>query len=258
MAMGDMAGAAGPLGLDLGTGSGAKRRGILLMNRTIVILLVRHPSRPVAAARKNRRALRHHPVTVTKAQQKEVTEWDEYFGRLATVDEGEVCALVSGYEPVSGAILSTSVVALKNFLLMDEPTSALDPGMTGESAHRLAHDPGNCLSQISLFSPWICRSEARHLESIYFKDGQIGKEGDQLLSSIRALAHIGLVGDTYMVLLSGDDTNGRDGLIDMCIPPGGGAPQRHISKSSFTILEGERTGYASNSSDCENPIRDSG
>jgi RND family efflux transporter MFP subunit len=36
-------------------------------------------------------------VTVTKALQKEVTEWDEYTGRLAAVDEVEVRAQVSGY-----------------------------------------------------------------------------------------------------------------------------------------------------------------
>ncbi len=36
-------------------------------------------------------------VTVVKAEQKEVTEWDEYTGRLAAVDEVEVRAQVSGY-----------------------------------------------------------------------------------------------------------------------------------------------------------------
>ncbi len=36
-------------------------------------------------------------VTVVKALQKEVTEWDEYTGRLAAVDEVEVRAQVSGY-----------------------------------------------------------------------------------------------------------------------------------------------------------------
>ena len=40
----------------------------------------------------------------------------------------------------------------------------------------------------------------------------------------QSLPHIGLVGDTYTVLLSGDDTNGRYCLIDMHIPPGGGPP----------------------------------
>ena len=35
------------------------------------------------------------------------------------------------------------------------------------------------------------------------------------------LPHIALMGDTYTVLLSGDDTDGRYCLIDMMIPPGG-------------------------------------
>ena len=56
----------------------------------------------------------------------------------------------------------------------------------------------------------------------------------------RSLPHIGLVGDTYTVLLSGEDTNGRYCLIDMLIPPGGGpAPHRHDFEESFSILEGE-------------------
>jgi quercetin dioxygenase-like cupin family protein len=54
------------------------------------------------------------------------------------------------------------------------------------------------------------------------------------------LPHIGLVGDTYTILLSGNDTNGRYCLIDMLIPPGGGpGPHRHDFEESFTILEGE-------------------
>jgi quercetin dioxygenase-like cupin family protein len=54
------------------------------------------------------------------------------------------------------------------------------------------------------------------------------------------LSHIGLVGDTYTILLSGYDTDGRYCLIDMHIPPGGGPPpHRHDFEESFTILEGE-------------------
>ena len=53
------------------------------------------------------------------------------------------------------------------------------------------------------------------------------------------LHHIGLVGDTYTVLLSGADTGGRYTLIDMHIPPGGGPPpHRHDFEESFTILSG--------------------
>jgi quercetin dioxygenase-like cupin family protein len=65
------------------------------------------------------------------------------------------------------------------------------------------------------------------------------------LSSARAdsganVRHIGVVGDTYTILLSGDDTAGQFCLIDMHIPPGGGPPpHRHDFEETFTILEGE-------------------
>jgi len=52
--------------------------------------------------------------------------------------------------------------------------------------------------------------------------------------------HIGLVGDTYTVLLAGKDTAGRFCLIDMYVPPGGGPPpHRHDFEESFILLEGE-------------------
>ncbi|WP_353069616.1 cupin domain-containing protein [Tunturibacter empetritectus] len=52
--------------------------------------------------------------------------------------------------------------------------------------------------------------------------------------------HIGLVGDTYTVLLSGKDTAGRFCLIDMHIPPGGGPPpHRHDFEETFILVEGE-------------------
>ncbi len=54
------------------------------------------------------------------------------------------------------------------------------------------------------------------------------------------LEHIGLVGDTYTILLGGTQTAGRFCLIDMHIPPGGGpAPHRHDFEETFTLLEGE-------------------
>ena len=54
------------------------------------------------------------------------------------------------------------------------------------------------------------------------------------------LPHIGLVGDIYTILLSGNDTDGRYCLIDMLIPPGGGPPpHRHDFEESFTLLEGQ-------------------
>jgi quercetin dioxygenase-like cupin family protein len=54
------------------------------------------------------------------------------------------------------------------------------------------------------------------------------------------LPHIGLVGDTYTILISGKDTAGRFCLIDMHIPPGGGPPpHRHDFEETFILLEGE-------------------
>ena len=56
----------------------------------------------------------------------------------------------------------------------------------------------------------------------------------------QSLPHLGVVGDTYTILLSGKDTNGRYGLIDMLVPPGGGPPpHRHDFEESFTVVEGE-------------------
>jgi quercetin dioxygenase-like cupin family protein len=54
------------------------------------------------------------------------------------------------------------------------------------------------------------------------------------------LTHLGLVGDTYTILVSGDETAGRYTLIDMHIPPGGGPPpHRHDFEEMFSVLEGE-------------------
>jgi len=56
----------------------------------------------------------------------------------------------------------------------------------------------------------------------------------------QTLPHIGLVGDTYTITVSGDETNGRFCVIDMHIPPGGGpAPHRHDFEETFILLEGE-------------------
>jgi quercetin dioxygenase-like cupin family protein len=52
--------------------------------------------------------------------------------------------------------------------------------------------------------------------------------------------HIGVVGDTYTILLTGKDTSGRFCFIDMHVPPGGGPPaHRHDFEETFTLLEGE-------------------
>jgi mannose-6-phosphate isomerase-like protein (cupin superfamily) len=54
------------------------------------------------------------------------------------------------------------------------------------------------------------------------------------------LTHLGVVGDTYTFLVTGEQTNGRYALIDMLIPPDGGPPpHRHDFEEMFHILEGE-------------------
>ncbi|MEO5917039.1 MAG: cupin domain-containing protein [Luteolibacter sp.] len=54
------------------------------------------------------------------------------------------------------------------------------------------------------------------------------------------LPHIGLAGDTYTILLTGENTAGQYCLIDMLVSPGGGPPpHRHAFEEMFTILDGE-------------------
>jgi quercetin dioxygenase-like cupin family protein len=54
------------------------------------------------------------------------------------------------------------------------------------------------------------------------------------------LPHIGLVGDTYTILVGGQDTAGKYTLIDMHVPPNGGPPpHRHDFEEMFTVLDGE-------------------
>jgi quercetin dioxygenase-like cupin family protein len=52
--------------------------------------------------------------------------------------------------------------------------------------------------------------------------------------------HLGVAGDTYTILLRGEDTADRYCLIDMHVPPGGGPPpHRHDFEETFTLFEGE-------------------
>jgi quercetin dioxygenase-like cupin family protein len=54
------------------------------------------------------------------------------------------------------------------------------------------------------------------------------------------LRHIGLVGDTYTITVTGEQTAGRFCIIDMHIPPGGGPPpHRHDFEETFILLEGQ-------------------
>ena len=56
----------------------------------------------------------------------------------------------------------------------------------------------------------------------------------------QSLPHLGLVGDTYTILVAGSDTAGKYTLIDMHVPPGGGPPpHRHDFEEMFTVLDGE-------------------
>lgn len=54
------------------------------------------------------------------------------------------------------------------------------------------------------------------------------------------LQHVGVVSDTYTVLVGAESTAGRYALLDMLIPPGGGPPShRHDFEEMFHVLEGE-------------------
>lgn len=60
------------------------------------------------------------------------------------------------------------------------------------------------------------------------------------LAHLDTLAHVGLVGDTYTITVTGEQTAGRFCVIDMYVPPGGGPPpHRHDFEETFIVLEGE-------------------
>ncbi len=52
--------------------------------------------------------------------------------------------------------------------------------------------------------------------------------------------NLSVVGDTYHIILSGEQTNGNYAVIDMLVPPGGG-PGPHAHKDiqeMFYVVEG--------------------
>jgi quercetin dioxygenase-like cupin family protein len=54
------------------------------------------------------------------------------------------------------------------------------------------------------------------------------------------LEHLGIVGDTYTITVTGKDTAGRFCVVDMHVPPGGGPPpHRHDFEETFAVLEGK-------------------
>jgi quercetin dioxygenase-like cupin family protein len=60
------------------------------------------------------------------------------------------------------------------------------------------------------------------------------------LVQLDTLPHLGLVGDTYTISVTGEQTAGRFCVIDMHVPPGGGPPpHRHDFEETFIVLEGE-------------------
>ncbi|MBL8828420.1 MAG: cupin domain-containing protein [Planctomycetaceae bacterium] len=54
---------------------------------------------------------------------------------------------------------------------------------------------------------------------------------------------IGVVGDVYRFLATGDETNGKYAMFEAIVPPGGGPPPHIHSREeeSFYVLEGEIT-----------------
>lgn len=68
----------------------------------------------------------------------------------------------------------------------------------------------------------------------------VTRAGVHVNADDREVRHISLVGDTYTILVTGEDTAGAYTLIDMLIPNGGGPPpHRHDFEEMFTVLEGE-------------------
>jgi quercetin dioxygenase-like cupin family protein len=54
------------------------------------------------------------------------------------------------------------------------------------------------------------------------------------------LEHFGVVGDTYTITVTGNDTAGKFCVVDMHVPPGGGPPpHRHDFEETFVVLAGE-------------------
>ena len=85
------------------------------------------------------------------------------------------------------------------------------------------------------------RDEANRTMPISGTDNPIGRPQTQShAGATRQTPSHRLVGDTYIITVRGEDTNGRFCFLDMHIPPGGGPPpHRHDFEETFIPLEGE-------------------
>jgi quercetin dioxygenase-like cupin family protein len=89
-------------------------------------------------------------------------------------------------------------------------------------------------SQESIMAPTVQSYSAVPPDDLNRKLG-LAQLGDE-----QSLPHIGLVGDTYTITVTGEDTAGKFSVIDMHIPPGGGPPlHRHDFEETFILLEGK-------------------
>jgi quercetin dioxygenase-like cupin family protein len=100
---------------------------------------------------------------------------------------------------------------------------------------------GNSMKEISQRRGTIMRPYSNIEEMLNLPPDDLLRK----LTSARAdsgenVRHVGLVGDTYTILLTGKDTAGQFCLIDMHVPPGGGPPpHRHDFEETFIVLEGQ-------------------
>jgi quercetin dioxygenase-like cupin family protein len=92
---------------------------------------------------------------------------------------------------------------------------------------------------------FVVKELSMSAEASQKKENAAGIPADDLKRSATKTAsengqHIGIVGDTYTILVSGKDTAGRFCLIDMFVPPSAGPPpHRHDFEETFSLLEGE-------------------
>lgn len=77
-------------------------------------------------------------------------------------------------------------------------------------------------------------------QSVTMAPDDLGRQLTAVDPDDPALPHVGVVSDTYTILVTAQDTAGRYAMLDMLIPPGGGPPlHRHNFEEMFHVLEGE-------------------